>query len=738
MPKVFTLLLFLGFAINAFTQQKNEEYKSDTTNLQSEMWDNAPAAFRVSEIPASMVNESAVIIARSYVVINWVDERVVSDLHTVTIIHDRTIWHERIKVNDKAALEKYSAMEYAKGFSSSYTYGVIRLHDSTKNYFGAKVIKPDGTEAIVDKNEEVIINDESNTKKAKIAISQLQTGDILDYYIISDDVQEGRSAVKGPYAFYLADNYPILYYYARFQLSNETGVEYLNANGAPALKQSSGENGDIILGLAIRNIPKMNDSLFTSPFRQYPYIKLQYKFIANDEIFYTHFKRGVIKHGSLNNDLLKKFQQLYLEESTYLNLHSVNTIKDYFGETLKTKKTTPDSIIKELYNDYRYATFCDFPTNDIDVSNSINYNYANSVSNAIYFSEVLTSVGIKNTIYLVCSRYNNSLDNVITFSDFDALVKVTAVNDYWVAFDDIVTQLNEIPARFQGEKAITIEPQNGTADYITHYATVPVISDSGNVMSENISLHLDSSDKQLVQIDQTFKEGGALRHNDQKRLLLMEDMEAAFAKHLTTKNQTERLNYKKKKEHIADEYLTAFAKERNNSKNYFTDVITDYYDAAPKDLISYKIDEPALENDSTFFEFDCSFNMNNFVRKAGNNFIIEAGKLMGSLEKINDKDSTRSIDVYRECAATYNWDIIINVPENYKVKGVENFNKTITNETGSLNCTALNENSKIEIKVLLSYYHNFEQANKWSSLVHLMNATYNLSMQKLLFEKNAQ
>ena len=38
--------------------------------------------------------------------------------------------------------------------------------------------------------------------------------------------------------------------------------------------------------------------------------------------------------------------------------------------------------------------------------------------------------------------------------------------------------------------------------------------------------------------------------------------------------------------------------------------------------------------------------MDNFVKKAGNNYILDAGKLIGKYRRIEDKDRTRTLDIY--------------------------------------------------------------------------------------------
>ena len=379
-----------------------------------------------------------------------------------------------------------------------------------------------------------------------------------------------------------------------------------------------------------------------------------------------------------------------------------------------------------------------FPTNNISMTNDINYSYANSLIGAINFSHMLNSLDIDNTIFLVCSRNDKSLKNVMNINDFDALVKVTAGKQYWLAFDDIVTQFNEIPARFQGEDAITMEPEKDKRS-VTYYigrGEVPVSSAADNTVEENISVNFDSSNMQLIKIDRTCKQTGAMRHNNQKQLLLMEDMEADLAKTITQRKLVERLSADKKSQKLVDEFSAAFARERSNLKTYFSDEINDQYNNKPKEITSYEIHQAALFNNKTPFEYRSSFSMENFVKKAGNNYIVEAGKLVGSYQKVDEKERSRTIDIYMPCARTFSWNIIINIPKGYTVKGVEELNKTLSNETGSFNCIATNDDVIVKIKIIRTYTNNFEKAANWPKLLELMDAFYDFSTQKILLEKN--
>lgn len=239
---------------------------------------------------------------------------------------------------------------------------------------------------------------------------------------------------------------------------------------------------------------------------------------------------------------------------------------------------------------------------------------------------------------------------------------------------------------------------------------------------------------QQLKIDRSTELTGHLRHYTQKELMLMEDMEADLATAVNEKKLTDRLADDKKQKKLVDEFTAAFAKERTNEKSYFEDEIKGQYDQDAKQLALYEVKDNGMFNPG--FVYHTSFTMDNFVKKAGNNYIVEAGKLIGSFNKVEEKERTRTIDVYTPCARTYTYNITVNKPQGYKIKGLENFNRSVNNVTGSITSSAVEDDSSVHVTAKLMYASNFEPATNWPKLLELMDGLYDLTNQKLLLEKS--
>ncbi|HEX5154162.1 MAG TPA: hypothetical protein VFW07_22095 [Parafilimonas sp.] len=738
--KIVFTVLSVCTVLSALAQKDESAYKKRAQDIQTEIWNTPSKEFAVKSVPAEMNNESAVIIATSFDVVNSGKMKMKFSplgFGSVPRIYYQTTFHERVKINDKAALGDYSTLEYQKKLDKTVSVALIKLYNKTDTYIGAKIIKADGKEIMVNTGEEVLTKDENKKKESKLAIPDLQVGDILDYYIRTEKIQELTTETQGPYTFFLGGEYPILYQSIRLQLDEKSGAEYVTANNAPALKEMRDEDDNIILYSEQRNLPKIQSSLWTSSYRQYPYISLQYIFLTKGTDANSHFNRGEVKHGFLSSDLLDQFEKILESPALPVNYAPYNRTATYFGGEKHLKDQTQDTLVKTLYNAWRLTTFCDFSTTNIDITNDYNYTQANSLVGAISMSRMLRTLGIDHELVLVCPRTSNKLKDVMNLTDFEAMLHLKNGKNYWLAFNDIVTQFNEIPARLQGEEGLVFRPDVDVKKISydqTGKIKIPVTTADKNTETENISVAFNPSNMQQLQIDRSTQLSGATRHYTQKELLMMEDMEAYLATSVNQKKLTERLADDKKQYKLVSEFSAAFAKEKTNQKSYFEDEIKNQYDQPAKEVTIYEVKNEGMFNSE--FEYHTKFTMDNFVKKAGNNYIVEAGKLVGVTRKVEEKDRTRAIDVYMPYGRTYTYTISLSIPKGYKVKGIENFNKSINNESGSVAAIATTDDATVRITVKEQYLKNFEPATNWPKLLELMDNFYDISNQKLLLEKS--
>ena len=158
MKKVLLVLLLLCGSMG-FAQDKAE--------VKEKFWGANDPVKKVTAVPDKWRNESAVIIYKS-------EEY---SFHKFgTKVTYTMAFRKRVKLQDQAAVTEFSEFSFRERFQSKR--GLYRNKEAT-NTVGVKVIKPDGSEKEINIDQEAIKVDD----KKKIAIPNIEIGDIIDYYV---------------------------------------------------------------------------------------------------------------------------------------------------------------------------------------------------------------------------------------------------------------------------------------------------------------------------------------------------------------------------------------------------------------------------------------------------------------------------------------------------------------------------------------------------------------------------
>ena len=730
---VFTCLLA---TLNTFAQ--DIPYAEKAAQLQKEIWGTTVPEFKLTTVPANLANESAVVLARSYSSQRTSKGRIkymiITAAVTTKTLRLNTL-HERVKINDKAALKDYSTLEYQKKLDRTVSLGIIKIANVHNTYVGVKIIKPDGKEVVMNTSEEVLVKNEAKDQKGKLAISALEVGDVLDYYISSMDLTEDTqndSYKDNDDVFVLADEYPVLYYSIDFQFNKKVNVRYISANGAPAIQETKNKDGDILLSLKLRNLPKYQSQLWASTLRQYPYVEIGSSFTSIGNIG----DRKINKESSMLQGYKVRYQSAFAE---YPGFDAVQKkLKDYFKNNKGLKAAPLDSVMKVFYNQWKYDVFNTYAGDELENFENMNYRRANSKYAAMTLSMILTDMDVDHDVLIVAPRTGNTLDNVFTMNDFEAIIRINAPKPMYMAFDDIFTHFNEIPARFQGEKAIAMHPKRNNAlkySFIDSDAVLPVSSASNNLVEEQLQVSLLPSSMQKLKIERVVKQSGMMRHDDQKTLIPIADVDNGHTELVNGEPLTKRLSQVKATKKMGNDYIYSFAKEREQMNKKFLSELKGQYDQEPQQLSNVKIINSALDRSKPIFEFSSSFVLDNLVKKAGNNYIIDAGKLAGTFIQLDDKDKKRNTDVYMPAARSFKYIISLNIPQGYSAKGIEEMNQNKTNKTGSFSSVATVKGNILTITMNRVYSHHFEKANDWPMLLELLETASSFNDQKILLEK---
>ena len=533
------------------------------------------------------------------------------------------------------------------------------------------------------------------------------------------------------------DEYPILYYSIDFQFNKKLKVKTIYANGAQHLEEKQTEDGDQLFSLKLHNVPKYRGQLWSSPYREYPYIEIG---SAYDDDLDKIIHKNKFEGSTVMLDAQKTvFENSFIEiEFPYNTLES--KYKDYFKDKKALKSTSLDSSMKVLYNVWKYGVFCYYLPKDLEDFSALKLRAANSKYNTINLCMVLTDLKINFDVLLIAGRNSNSLENVFGLSDFDACIRINGDKPMYMFFDDIATHFDEIPERYQGEKVIILHPKRRSArefSFTEENGVLPVIPGNQNVVSERLNVSFIAQDMQKLKIERAVKEMGAMRHDDQKTLLGVDDID----EDLRTSARGEEIDarYKgwvgKEAKKFVSGLKEDLAKENTEKGKNFNKEIKEKYDQEPQQVSDCKIVGKGLDISKPVFEFNERFVLNNLVKRAGGNYIVDVGKLTGGFLKLEEKDKKRDKDIYMSAARTFKYSISIDIPLGYSVKGLEALSQNQSNKTGSFSSSAIVKDNMLIVNVSRVYSNNFEKAADWPLLVDMITTASDFESKKILFEK---
>jgi len=718
-------------------QQRNEEeYKKYAALVQKDVWGWDLPAFKKPNLAAADNKASAVILAKHEEIKGSTQKKlrgnplfgmyVEKDLIYITTVR------QMVKINDKAALDEYSELSYQQfeGLSYSKWRGATTI-------VGARILKPDGKIKEVNIDEAVQIKDETRDKQRKLAISDLQVGDVLDYFI---RVEKKDSYSKESELFLFGDDKPMLHYSVHCEFTDKYAVEYRSINDAPEFKVKRNEEDDIIMDLEMNNIPARPLSLWMSPYRQLPIVRMNIMI------------GGVGRNSRKAGEVFRNPELDYIKDDVRVDLKARKPIayRNSFAGSIEAhiklynklyNTTLPkDSIPYFMYYCFRYMTYCNVKLNDpIVVDKQRNYWVPRDDNWYVYhMAWILSELNIPHEFILATSKYGPAQKDVMSADDYVYILRTKTDKPVLMSSAGVFTHCAAAPSEYEGQQAPTIDAKSLKIEREHDnepMVTIPESSASDNTQLEKMTISLENNMQQAL-VKRTTILKGHMRNDEQRSLLLFEDYYDVERKAVGRKESfMEEYSKDRKLKSIAEEYTNAFEKARKENKEQFIKEITAQFDLAPKELKSFHVDKMALRHTDPDFVFSTEFTMEGWIKKAGNNYILEAGKLIGGQLQLKPEQRKRDVDVYMPFARSFNYDIELIIPAGYQLEGVEQLNQQVDNDCGSFIVTASTAQNKLTLNVKKVYKHAFEPAAKWPDILKVLDAATDFGSRKLLLKK---
>lgn len=708
--KFFVLLSsLLIISLNTSGQTKEE-------NMKNAIWRSNDPDFAVTNAGQRWKDQSAVILCKSY---TYKVRK--SFFNVIESIYN----HYRILLLDDAAVNKFSTLS----FNADRDLGFFIFSTFTsKTFIGIKIIKPDGTEKEIDIAKAAINEYKENGETQKIkkyAIPDLTPGDIIDYYYCAETEQPTGSVYAfNPVYFPLTYDYPVLKSKLKLHVMRKCYLNVKPLNGAPDLKrEADSKDNDLVYSLidTCREVSK--DNIYLFEYRVNPAIVFQ-AYTNNALMFKNRFyfidAEDKVKK-EVSDDELREFGNNIL--SAKYNI-KINKVARYVRK--KCKKISDKKIwVKEAYNYFRQMYFF----KEYDYTPLFRYNAMREYQFANSFCAILNKLKIKNSLVLASPRELGTIKDVIIANQLGYLVRIDEPKPYYISSFTPFSLFNELDPSYQNTPAKAISTQGYFEERRIYNVSIDEDNASMNKSSSTISVKFDPDNIDKIDITETDSIKGLLKKHYQNILITQED-------YISACNGKYNQDYELPDAYESFSDKTKMLEQANADRlKYFKENIEDEFDIKNIEVKELKLLNAGLWDDNPLLIFKCQYLIPGLITQNGDNFIIEAGKLIGKQAFDNSQDSIRKHDIYFNYSRAFDNEISIQIPNGFEVKGMSKFNIHVSNSIGGfVSSTTIKDNILI-IKTHKFYNHNFETKDKWNQVLDLLNAANNFWAQKLLFVK---
>lgn len=718
MKHIYLLLLLLCFSI------ANAQNKEEIKNF---FWNKNDQFGNVVTIPEKYKNESAVIIYKNE---NY-------DFHKFgkSVTYTSSI-RKRIKLLDQAAVTEFSEFSFQERFYSNKGFYGFKKGTVT---LGIKIVKADGTEIEIDVDKESVKEDDSK----KIAISNLEVGDIIDFYYHS--VEPFKSALEfgfDPVETTLGETYPILDLKITFQTENDFFVNFNSYNGAPELKKiETKKSSERKYELVAKDVAKNDFPRWFLPLVELPCYKFQVffarsgKFEQRADAFLPE-KESEIKKTVTKEDIFDYYNTKFFPSG---NLNDVNTF-------LKGKSFSSDEEkIKELY----YFTRHQFYTRYIEAyvisgANIMSFPYElyesypvffNSEEQFIrYFMEYLKKNDIGYEIIVATGRENGPIKDMLIQKNARVLLKINTEKPIYFGIFTPYSLPNQFDSSLENTAAYALKVTKNKKVTDIEEVKLPASTIDDNVSKVVLHAIFDTNANTL----KINKETSLLGYNksfEQSNKLNFYDYVSEDYKKYDTTPLLDLVRNKKMKDKYKKEYDALLKKLKDNQNESLKKAAEGEYNTKVEDF-SFEVVNTGRYGETQPFQYKEAFTIkNDFIKKAGENYIIEIGKLIDSQVEIAEKEHKRENNIYTVFPRAFNYTVSFTIPDGYSVTGLEKLNKTVDNDTGSFISKATIKDNILRLEASKKYFHSYEPVKNWQKMIAFLDVAYQLTQEKILLKK---
>jgi hypothetical protein len=345
-------------------------------------------------------------------------------------------------------------------------------------------------------------------------------------------------------------------------------------------------------------------------------------------------------------------------------------------------------------------------------------------------STFLVTKKIQHDVVMAVPRNFSSLDNLLMENEIEWLIRVRDGNkEMFLPPFDLYSLPGNIDALLEGTEAYALDGM--AKKWEAKKINLPVSKSGDNRSELLVQVQLENLEKAKVSVKKTLT--GRNKLADQYYVMDIYDVTAEEKAKFKMGESFEGYSFLKKK-YIAlkDAYLASREKMK---KEYLKESIEGTFDIKVKEASAPVIEQTGRYHTAPAMIYNFTFETEDLVKKTGQNYLLDAGKLLERQTKIESDELNRKSNVYFETPRSFKYKIVIDIPKGYQVQGLDKFNQKVENKWGGFTSTAKEENGKVVIETNKHYDVNFAPKDQWSSIVAFLNAAHAFTEQKILLKK---
>lgn len=694
---VFSILLvqLLTLSVNA---DEKADYLKLAQKVRQEVWSSTPADFQKRTVPDRYKNASAVILSYYRELSTDYYRKATADLvlnlRLTRQIDCTDMERMLIQINDKKALKDYSEFTF-KTKSRKWTWG---YHHKTQTVLGIRVIKKNGNVQEVSLDDYVDVKEGKNDKdlSQKIAVPGLEVGDCIDVFSLDQiDTQEQQ---LDPFYFVLRQDEPVLYTKVHCVLDQSLATVYRTMNGAPDFTQTTDKDKNAVLDMVMDKPMDAESSIWYNPLEQSPFIEM---YITPTKTKVAVVEKAMRQKGVRGNpDVTPILQDDWklLKSNVSKGGYSPAGLPSTYKSVFKSAKKEGMSAEEKADRIYSFEY--------------ISWGSSQRVFNTV--ANYLRKLGVELEMGITTPFGALPVDKLINYNSTTWFFRLKGTDVYY--FPGTYPKVaSEIPYIYQGRKAYMQDSEE--------QITIPVSQAEDNKSVTDMVVKLDGTkldiSRKVTYSGEQKMYGQSLVSPD--NTLFGSSQLEAYWRYLKYDDKDPYSCYTKKE---TAELKGAFNEFRKNAINPFKAEISSYHDGDPVQVGGYGVDCVGIRRDSSNFVYHVDYVMDGMVKRAGNNYLLSVGKLIGSSLKLEGKDRERIDDVWRKMAFADEWNIEIPLPQGYKVsaEALKKIETSVANECGEFTVKATAGNESVKVYVRKCFAHRVEPVSNWSKLLALVDA----------------